>query len=257
MNVVAIIQARMGSTRLPGKTLMPLLGRPVVAWTVERIRLAKRVDRIVVATTDSVEDDPLAMWCEDSRNYVFRGSEEDVLDRYYQCAVEHLATHVVRVPGDCPFSDPELIDSVVELCLSDDKVEYATNCEPVTYPEGLDVEVMPLRTLEVAWRESTLSSHREHVTPFIRFHPERFKHTALRSDTDLSHIRLTVDYDEDLRALEELAQELEERGLLPGFGLQDVVAILDERPEILEALSSKRRGLWRQEVARDECRSID
>ena len=257
MRVVAIIQARMGSTRLPGKMLMPLLDRPVIAWTVGRVRLAQRVDEVVVATSDSGGDDPLAEWCAGHGVSVFRGSEDDVLDRYYRCAMERRATHVVRVTGDCPFSDPEMVDSVVELCLVDEGVDYATNGEPVTCPEGLEVEAMPFRTLEIAWRESTLPSHREHVTPFVRFHPERFRHATLRCEPDLSHLRLTVDYEGDLRALEELARELRSRGQGFDFGLEDVIAILNERPVIVDALGSRRRGLWRREVARDEDRRIE
>jgi len=257
VKVVAIIQARLGSTRLPGKMLMLLLDRPVIAWTVQRVRLAEQVDEVVVATSRADGDDRLAAWCRDNAVPVFRGSEEDVLDRYYRCAREYGATHVVRVTGDCPLCDPRIVDDLVTLCLADDELEYVTNCEPLTYPEGMGVEVLPVDTLEKAWRESTLPSHREHVTPYIRFHPERFRHTAVTSEEDLSHIRLTVDYPEDLMALERLTRLLDERHLVPDFRLSDVVALLDGRPDIQKALSSRERDLWRLEVARDERRPLE
>jgi spore coat polysaccharide biosynthesis protein SpsF len=258
LNVVAIVQARMGSTRLPGKMLMRLVDRPVIAWSVQRVRLSRDVNSVVVATSRSAGDDALARHCSSSGIPVFRGSEVDVLDRYYRCALEQGATHVVRVTGDSPLVDPRIIDATVALSLADEGVDYATNAEPMTYPEGMGVEVMPFGTLETAWRESALPSHREHVTPFVRFHPERFRHAVLRAEPDLSHVRLTIDYPDDLAALEELVGILRTRGFDSDssldFSLDEILAVLDETPSIRSLLGSKSRDLWRQEVARDEGR---
>ena len=255
MNVVAIIQARMRSSRFPGKMLASLCNRPVLGWTVGRVEMAQCVDKVAVATSESTEDDDLADWCVSNGITVFRGSEQDVLDRFYRCAQKFHASHVVRLTGDCPLLDPDIVDQVVRLAIEDTDVEYASNVEPLTYPEGMSVEVMPFHSLETAWRESTLKSHREHVTPYIRFHTERFKHAILRSNPDLSHIRLTVDYKEDLDALRRIVQALRSRGFDMAFDMNDILEVLDRNPAISSTLDRRRRDLWRQEVARDEGRS--
>ena len=247
----------MGSTRFPGKMMAPLLGRPLLEWTVSGMRNAAMPDEVVVATSDLADDDPIAEWCRSNGIPVFRGSAADVLDRYCRCAGEYGAQHVVRVTGDSPLVDPALVDVVTRLALDSPDVDYATNGEPPTYPEGMTVEVVPMRVLETAWRESTLPSHREHVTPFIRFDPKRFKHAALRSERDLSHIRLTVDYPEDLDGIAKILNILEKRGLLPGFSLEDVVSIWDGSVTVRNILGTPQRDLWRREVAREEGRAID
>jgi len=251
-NIVAIIQARMGSSRLPGKMLMPILDRPVIAWTYSRISSARNVHRAVVATSDSIEDDPLAKWCETNDIEVFRGDRTDVLDRFHKCAELFKATHIVRVTGDAPFIIPDLIDSVVELYLSDESVDYATNAEPMTFPDGMSIEFFTKDTLEHAWKESDLPSHREHVTPYVRFHPERFKHSVLRSTPDLSHFRLTVDYRNDIEGLNELALILSEHGKLDDFNLRDLIKILEENPSINLKLTSHDRDIWRKDVVNEE-----
>ena len=154
MKIVAIIQARMGSTRFPGKMLKLLLDRPVIAWTVGRVSLSKCVHSVVVATSKAKGDNTIVQWCIDNKVPVFRGAEEDVLDRYYRCALEHNATHVVRVTGDCPLMDPQIIDSVVHLCTGGEHVDYATNAEPVTYPEGMSVMAIALAARRFAQIET-------------------------------------------------------------------------------------------------------
>jgi spore coat polysaccharide biosynthesis protein SpsF (cytidylyltransferase family) len=252
MTVLAIVQARMGSQRFPGKMLKPLAGRPVVEWTVQRTQLAKRIDQVVIATSRRPEDDELIDWCDQHEIASFRGSENDVMDRFYQCAKLYNADYVVRLTGDCPLLDPRLIDTVTDLCLHDESVDYASNVEPMTYPEGMSVEVMPFRALECAWRESTLPSHREHVTPFLRFHPERFKHAVLLAQPSLQHYRFTVDYAADLEAIEHLISRLQAQGIAADFSLDDVLQVIDNHPEIAQVLNAKARDLWRQEVMRDE-----
>lgn len=252
LRVVAIIQARMSSSRFPGKMLKIIGSLPVLAWTAERMGLAKTIHEVIVGTSDQDQDDPIAKLCHDYGIRVFRGAELDVLDRYYKCASEYNATHVVRVTGDCPFIDPSIVDDVVTLCLADERVEYASNHVPMSFPEGMSVEVMPTKTLEIVWHESVLPSHREHVTPFIRFQPSRFSHANLKSPIDLSNIRLTVDYKDDLLGLDRLAKLLESKGFEMDFALDDVISILESEPTIQALLNPRERDLWRHQVAREE-----
>ena len=249
---VAIIQARLASVRLPRKMLRELRGRPVIAWTTRRVAMAERVDQVVVATTDLPEDDPLAAWCDENGVQVFRGSSDDVLDRFYQCARAMGAGYVVRVTGDCPLTDPAAVDSVCALLADSPEADYAANCEPPVQPEGMAVEALPFRTLDTAWRESTLPSHREHVTPYVRFNPERFAHVLLPAERNLSHMRVTVDYEQDIEGLNLLLERLDERGVGEGFALGDVVAVWEEDHGVRELLGGPQPDLWRESVLKEQ-----
>lgn len=225
-----------------------LAGHPVISWTIQRVSLAKRVDHCVVATSTLTEDDDLAQWCKSHSVEVFRGDPNDVLDRYYQCSLKYQADHIVRVTGDCPMVDPEIVDRVATLAIDDSDIDYGTNGEPLSYPEGMTVEIIPQRTLYTAWKESTLPGDREHVTPFIRFQPERFRHGALVSENDISNIRLTVDYPDDLSGLTIIMATLSERGILQSFTLQDLVQVWNDTPSARDLLSRVDRDLWRKAV---------
>ena len=256
MSTVAIIQARMGSSRFPGKMLSLLRGQPLIAWTVHRVSRAKACDEVVVATSTADVDDELASWCETNGVAVFRGSENDVLERFFRCAEAFDATTVVRITGDCPLLDWRVVDAVAHRCLNDDAVDYATNCEPMTYPEGISAEAIPMRILSLMHRHAKLPSHREHVTPFVRFDANRFQHAVVRAEPSMSHIRLTVDYPKDLQMLERLSDELDSRGILETADVFQVVDTLRQRRDIAKGLGLRQRDLWRQEVARDEQRKI-
>lgn len=197
MRVVAIVQARMGSTRLPGKVLRDLGGKTMLARVVERLLQSTVLDEVVVATTVSDNDGAIADECEMLGVPCFRGAEDDVLDRYYHSAVTYGAQHVVRITGDCPLIDPQLVTRVVsehrENCL-----DYACNFIPRTFPRGLDTEVMTMNALSRAWREATEPYERTHVTPYIYQHPELFRLHTVANDEDYSHYRWTVDTTEDL-----------------------------------------------------------
>lgn len=207
MNNVLIIQARMSSTRLPGKVLKDIQGAPMLNWVVERCKSAKNVSSVVIATSTNREDDQLEEWCLKNRVPICRGSLEDVLDRYYQCALRHHAENVIRVTSDCPFIDPGIIDGTIGLL--EQGYDYCSNTrEPRTYPRGLDVEAMSMKTLERAWREDHDPRWREHVTPYIYRHPELFKIGGIANDEDLSDIRVTVDTFEDLQFVNLIAQEI-------------------------------------------------
>ena len=154
MNVVAVIQARLGSSRFPGKMLANLYGRPVIQWVVSRLRDARLCNEVVVATSDQPQDRALAEWCDRHRVPVYRGSEADVLARVYDCAAQFEATHIARITGDCPLIDWRVVDELVGRCLQDATLDYATNCEPATFPEGLSAEVVPMQVLSHAHRHA-------------------------------------------------------------------------------------------------------
>ena len=204
---VAIIQARMTSSRLPGKVLMPIAGKPAILFMHARVRRAKLIDAICLATSVDPSDDALAACAEAAGLDVHRGSLDDVLDRFVGAARAHQAEIVVRLTGDCPLIDPEIIDQVVGL-LAGGGYDYASNIDPPAFPDGLDVEAMTVAALETAAAEARLGSEREHVTPFIRNHPERFRAGLVSSPVDLSALRWTVDYPDDLELVRRLTESV-------------------------------------------------
>lgn len=230
MTTVAIIQARMTSTRLPGKVLMPAAGRPMLAHEIDRVRRAASIDAICIATTSNPEDDPVAALAEREGVATFRGSEHDVLGRFVGAAECVGAELAVRLTGDCPLTDPALIDAVVALFrTSDPAVDYATNSFPRTWPIGLDIEVASLAALRQADAEATDSYHREHVMPFLYSQPERFRVVSLRAPEDLSGHRWTLDERADYELLRRIVEALAPHN--PAFGWRDVIALLDAHPD--------------------------
>ena len=198
--VVAIIQARMGSTRLPGKVLMDLAGKPALLRCVRRTRRATMIDTVAVATSIKAADDAISELCKQQDIPCFRGSEEDVLDRYYHAATEFGAGIIVRITGDCPLIEPIIVDqTIADFIAHSPEVDYACNFLPArTYPRGLDTEVVRFETLKRVWREDNNPARREHVTPYIRENPNLFRITSIGSSTDYSNQRWTLDTGEDL-----------------------------------------------------------
>jgi spore coat polysaccharide biosynthesis protein SpsF len=225
--IVAIVQARMGSTRLPGKVLADVGGRPMLARTVERLARAARIDRIVVATSSNSADDTIVELCRGLATSVFRGSEHDVLDRYYRAARAHRAQAVVRITGDCPFADACLVDEIVDAFAAAG-CDYAANINPPTYPDGLDTEVLTFEALERAWREARMKSEREHVTLYVRNHPELFRMVNVANGEDLSHLRWVVDEPRDLEFARAVYQALPDAP----FGWRDILDLINRRPEL-------------------------
>lgn len=225
---VAIIQARMGSTRLPGKVLRPLLhGRPMLAWIVERVRRARLVDTVLVATTENAIDEPIAELCTAEGWDYFRGSEEDVLDRFYRAAQLANAENIVRVTADDPFVDPRVVDWVIAGYLSAAPlVDYAANNKPRTFPLGMDIEVFSASALARAW-ENDHSSWREHVTPYFYSNPQIFRLLNISNPVDYSHYRWTVDTPEDF----ELARRVYEHFGHGEFCWQDVLELLAQHSD--------------------------
>ena len=228
---VAIIQARMGSTRLPGKTLLPLLGEPMLTRVVRRVQRATTVDAVVVATTRRPADDVLVELAATEAWPIVRGSERDLLSRYLDAARLHEAGTIVRITSDCPLIDPGLIDDVVRGFRAAD-VDYASNTlPPRTYPRGLDVEVLTREALEIAGREDTDPAWREHATPFLYRHPERFRLLRVPSDEERSDVRWSVDTLADF----EVARRIYEALGRDDFSWREALAVSDA--EVLESLN--------------------
>ena len=234
MRTVCIVQARMSSTRLPGKVLLPLAGREVLAHVLDRLDFCKTLDEVVVATSSDASDDVLAKWCRARGVRVFRGSLQDVLDRYYQCAIEHKATAVVRITADCPALDPALVDEVVRGFHAGGYDLFYLGGE---FPDGLDCQVFSFSALERAWREAALPSEREHVGPYIANHPEFFHLGSLDRFKGLAHHRWTLDEPRDLAFLESVFQLLQ-RSDGKHFLTQDLLDLLAREPGLLRVNAS-------------------
>jgi len=226
---LCLIQARMASTRLPGKVLMDLKGKTVLERLIERVRRAKKIDKIVVATTIDKKDDAIAAVCEKIGVDYFRGSETDVLDRYYQAAKKFGCQNIIRITGDCPLIDPTVVDQVIEF-YEQENLDYAANTNPPTYPDGLDTEIFSMAALEKAWREAKLPSNREHVTVYIWQHPELFKQKFLKNAVDLSAKRWTLDNPEDYEFIKKVYDAL--YPAKPDFTMNDILEFLKANPEI-------------------------
>jgi len=224
---VAIVQARMTSSRLPGKVLMDLGGAPMLQRVVERAQRAHGVDAVLIATSDEPSDDPVAALGAALGVPVVRGSERDVLSRYCEAAAFSDATVVVRITADCPLLDPAVVDQVVDAFRST-PCDYASNLEPPTFPDGLDVEVVTREALERAARDATRRSEREHVTLHIRNHPERYRRQSVSRTPDLAHLRWTVDEPADLEFVRAVYAALPH----PTAGTEAVLAVLADHPEL-------------------------
>ncbi|MCH7745246.1 MAG: glycosyltransferase family protein [Chloroflexi bacterium] len=231
MRVIAIVQARMGSSRLPGKVMLDVCGRPAIWHLMEQLNYASRLDDKVLATTTEPADNKLSRYAEQQGWNVYRGSEDDVLDRYYEAALEIGCVSgdvIVRITGDDILADPEIIDQVIELYTSNQpEVKHASNNRVSTYPYGSDVEVFAFEALEQSWRQASSDEEREHVTPYIRNNPELFPYVDVQSPEDLSHVRLSIDYSEDLEFNRRLFQGMYQLGN-PPFHLKDILRCIEK-----------------------------
>jgi spore coat polysaccharide biosynthesis protein SpsF len=229
VTVVAIVQARMSSSRLPGKVLSELAGTPMLRLIVKRVQAAQTVEDVVVAVADEPGAMALVEVASAAGAATSLGSSQDVLDRFVQAARSRHADVIVRITADDPFKDPEVIDRVVSALLTDDSVDYASNTLRPTYPEGLDVECIRSEALERAWREAVLPSEREHVTPYIWNHTERFTVRNVEYQKDLSSRRWTVDYPDDLAFARSVYEAMAPDTM---FGMHEMLDLLDRRPDI-------------------------
>lgn len=232
MRTVTVIQARTGSSRLPGKVMYPVLGRPLLLHMVDRVRRARRCGTVVVATTVLREDDVIVDLCRQSGIPVMTGHPTDLLDRHVQVGAEYDAEAVVKIPSDCPLIDPSVIDRVIGHFESG-AFDYVSNLHPATYPDGNDVEIMSMHALAIAWKNAVRPLEREHTTPFFWENPSAFVlgnvvwETGL--DYSMSH-RWTLDYEEDLVFIRTVIEKL--APVRPSFTLHDILTLLSVEPEL-------------------------
>lgn len=230
--IIAIIQARTGSSRLPGKIFMEFSGKPNLHHVYNRVQRSNKIDTIVIATTDKKTDDPVFEFCAKENINCFRGSEDDVLDRFYQCCKQWDLSEndiIVRITADCPLIDPIIIDEVIAF-FEENQYDYVSNSMEPTYPDGLDVEVFSFAALEKSWEAAKLLSEREHVTPYIRNNEALFKIGSYKSNTDLSHCRWTLDEIEDYQLIDEIYKNLYSEDKI--FTIEDILAFLNDNPQL-------------------------
>ena len=224
-----IIQARMGSSRLPGKALMKSdSGKPLLYYVINQLRYCSKVKNLVIATTTNQEDDEIEKFADNNSVNVFRGSEKDVLDRYFQCAKKYSFSTIVRITSDCPLIDPQIVDKVIERFFSGN-YDYATNTLIRTFPIGTDAEVFSFSALETAWKNAQLPSEREHVTPHLR-NKGNFKTINVENDTNISNLRLTVDRIEDFELIKEILNNIS----INPIHLEDILELFSRKPELIE-----------------------
>lgn len=244
LNVVTVLQARTGSSRLPGKVLRPLLGKPLLIRLVERVRAARLVGTVVVATTKLRDDSLIEAACRAEGIPCYRGHATDLLDRHYRVGQLLSADALVKIPSDVPLIDPQIIDKVLGVYLANpDAYDYVSNLHPPTYPDGNDVEVMTMAALETAWREAARDFEREHTTPYLWENLGRFRVGNVTWETGFDYSMLhrwTIDYEEDYRLIRTVYERLYPQN--PLFGLEDVLALLDREPQIA-ALNARYIGV--------------
>ncbi len=237
MRTLVVVQARTGSTRLPGKVMMPLAGEPLLRRMIERVQAAKSPCELVVATTTESTDDGIRALCRRIGVECFSGHPTDLLDRHYRAAVSSRADEVVKIPSDCPLIDPAVIDRVLASHAERrGSVDYTSNLHPATYPDGNDVEVVPFAVLEEAHREAARPLEREHTTPFIWERPDRYRTRNVAWETGLNYSmthRWTIDYPEDYAFIKTVYDELWSPTEQP-FRMDEILRLLEERPEIAQ-----------------------
>ena len=225
--ILAILQARLSSARLPGKVLKPVLGKPMLLHQIERLQHSKMIDKLVVATSVDGSDDAIEQMCFDNKIEVFRGDLNNVLDRFYQCAKLYSPKYIVRLTGDCPLTDWKTIDRVIQNCL-EGGFDYIKTSEK--FPDGLDVGIMTASALKIAWKNAKMPSEMEHVTQYIGKNPNQFKNGEYDCDQDLSHHRWTVDEPEDFILVKNIYKALYQKN--PLFLTNDILNLLQEQPNL-------------------------
>ena len=240
MKVYAIIQARCGSTRFPDKVFADINGNPLIWHSVNRLRQAKKIDKIIIATTVSPKDDKIEEWCKENGVDFFRGSEENVLNRYYSASEAFPSDYVVRITADDPFKEPAVIDAVITK-LIEEGYDHVTDNLPPSFPEGLDCEAFTKKALDQSERDAETNFEREHVTQYIYHHPEIFKIGNVSCDRNLSHLRWTIDKEVDLEMVRAVYAKRNPKNT--GILLMDeILQILKDNPEIEKINSEVERS---------------
>jgi len=230
MTIGCIVQARMGSSRLPGKVMMDVeKDKPVLYYVISQLRCCKLIDKLIVATTTLAEDEKIVKYCNDLGADSYRGSAQNVLDRYYQCAKKFSISTIVRIPSDKPLIDPEIVDNIISIFRSN-SYNYVINFSPSTFPSGTEVEVFSFETLETAWKNAVLPSEKEHVTSYIDNHKEKFKVFNVTLPEDLSCYRLAVDRMEDLTLVRNVAAKIKKRPIL----MKEIIELFKKEPRLVD-----------------------
>jgi len=241
--IVAVVQARMRSTRLPEKVMRNITGKPMLGHVIERLRKVQLIDEIVIAV--AIKDKPILELAQEYGVKCFAGSEEDVLDRYYQAAERYQANVIVRITSDCPLIDPEVVDKVIAFYLKNRGIkDYVSNFLKRSYPRGLDIEVFSFEVLKRTWQEADKPYHREHVTPYIYEHPEIFRLANVENNEDLSYMRWTADEEKDLEFVREIYKKLYKNGKI--FLTKDILALLKKEPQLLDINKEVKQKVLRE-----------
>ena len=238
MKIGIILQTRMGSSRLPGKVLMKADETNLMLdYSINQLKHCKNSDKIIVATSNLDRDDPIEEHCKTLNMDFFRGDEQDVLDRHYQCAKKYSLSHIVRIPSDKPLIDPQIVDSIIDFFKEND-FDYVANFEIIqknnslifnsTYPSGTEVEIFSFNALEMAWKNAKTSDEREHVTPHLYLNPKIFKIKHIHQSKNLSHFRWSLDYENDVHLIREIIKRISNRPILTN----DIITLLDENPKL-------------------------
>ncbi|PKL83901.1 MAG: acylneuraminate cytidylyltransferase [Ignavibacteriae bacterium HGW-Ignavibacteriae-3] len=258
MKIVTVIQARMTSTRLPGKVMLPILGKPLLIRMIERVAASDLAGEIVVAASKNNEDDCIEKLCVQEKIKCFRGSLTDLLDRHYQAGKITGAEAVVKIPSDCPLIDPRVIDRVLRYYTDNyDKFDFVSNLHPATYPDGNDVEVISFEALERAWNEAERNFEREHTTPYIWENPDKFRIANIEWESGLDYSashRWTIDFEEDYLLIKSIYEELYSNNST--FSLNEILDLLKRKPE-LTAINKKYLGKYWYENHLNELKHID
>ena len=258
MKILTVIQTRMSSSRLPGKVILPLAGKPLLVRMVERVRNARLAGTVLVATTTEARDREIEKLCAAEHIPCYKGHPIDLLDRHYQAALHYQADVILKIPSDCPLIDPKAIDRVVSFYQKyKDKYDYVSNLHPASYPDGNDVELMTFQTLESAWKHASKQFEREHTTSYIWENPLLFRigNVLWETGRDFSKThRWTIDYPEDYRFINEVYNELYLEN--PRFDLHDILSLMEVRPDIL-ALNSKYAGEYWYRDYLDELKTVN
>lgn len=234
MNILTIIQARVGSTRLRNKVLMPLSSKPLLFHLFERVVSAKFVGKVVIATTQEAGDDLITDLCRENKIECFRGHPNDLLDRHYKAALKYSPQAVVKIPSDCPLIDPGVIDKVLKYYIDNhNKFDFVSNLHPPSYPDGNDIEIMSMSVLKDAWINAKKDFEREHTTPYIWERPDKFRIGNVLWESGLNYsmsYRFTIDYEEDYQFIKKIYDELYIYGEI--FSLDQILNLLERKPEI-------------------------
>ena len=229
MKPVAIIQVRMGSTRLPGKVLKKLNGITVLESLLNQLNYSKLLNDKIIATTSNSEDDVIFNFCKSKEIKCYRGSQDDVLDRYYNCAKKFSINTIIRITSDCPLMDPQVVDDVIDFYLKN-SYDYVNNFYKRTYPYGNDVEIFSLKVLEKVWEKATKPSEREHVTPYIYNNPDEFSLGWIENKENLSEFHWTIDRKEDLIFVQNIFKKISKRPIF----MKDIIDVIKDDPSLLE-----------------------